>query len=133
MADEIEHAIMKEIRPGRFVLIDGVPCRVVDIELSSPGKHGAAKVRLTAMTIFGNVKKTIVKPGDASVDVPIITKKKAQVVSLSGTGAQVMDSENFEVYEIPIPEELVASVTPGVTVEIIEVMSQRMISRLLNS
>ena len=38
---------MKEIKVGRFVLIDGVPCKVVNIETSAPGKHGAAKMRVT--------------------------------------------------------------------------------------
>jgi translation initiation factor 5A len=133
MSDEIEHAIMKEIRPGRFVIIDGTPCRVVDIETSSPGKHGSAKVRLTAIPVFGSGKKSIIKPGDGDIDVPIVTKKKAQVVSISGSGAQLMDSETYEVYELAIPEEFAGKLNPGTLVEIIEVMSQRLISRILNA
>jgi translation initiation factor 5A precursor (eIF-5A) len=31
---------MKEIKTGRFILIDGIPCKVVEIETSAPGKHG---------------------------------------------------------------------------------------------
>ena len=133
MGDEIEHAIMKEIRPGRFVIIDGVPCRVVDIETSSPGKHGSAKVRLTAITIFGNGKKTIIKPGDGDIDVPIVTKKKAQVVSISGNSAQLMDSDTYEVYELQIPEDLNGKLNAGTLVEVMDVMNQKLIARILSS
>jgi translation initiation factor 5A len=133
MADEFEHATLKDIRPGRFVLIEGIPCKVVDVETSSPGKHGSAKVRLTAMSIFGGVKKTYIGTGHADIQVPIILKMKAQVVSVGGANAQLMNNETYEVFELPVPEELTAVVKPGALVEVIEVMSQRMISRLLSS
>jgi translation initiation factor 5A len=133
MGDEIEHETMKNIRPGRFVLIDGVPCKVVDIETSSPGKHGSAKVRLTGMTIFGNGKKTIVKPGDADIDVPIVNKNKAQVVSTTSTTAQLMDSDTYEVFELPIPEELLGKLNPGTLVEVMDVMNQKLIARILSN
>lgn len=133
MADEFEHAILKDIRPGRFVLIDNVPCKVVDVETSSPGKHGSAKVRLTAITIFGGVKKTYIGTGHGDIQVPIILKMKAQVVSVGGTNAQLMNNETYEVFDLPVPEEMAEVVKPGALVEVIEVMSQRMISRLLSS
>jgi translation initiation factor 5A len=133
MGDEIEHETIKNIRPGRFVLIDGVACRVVDIETSSPGKHGSAKVRLTGMTIFGNGKKTIVKPGDADIDVPIVNKAKAQVVSTTSTSAQLMDSDTYEVYELPIPEDLLGKLNPGTLVEVMDVMNQKLIARILSN
>ncbi|MCL4375267.1 translation initiation factor IF-5A, partial [Candidatus Marsarchaeota archaeon] len=69
---------MKDIKVGRFILIDGVPCRVVEIETSAPGKHGSAKMRVTAVSIFDGGKKTLLKPSDGDVEVPVITKRKAQ-------------------------------------------------------
>lgn len=133
MSDEVEHATLKEIRPGRFVLIENVPCKVVDIETSSPGKHGSAKVRLTAIPMFGGSKRTVIGPGDGGIDVPIISKRKAQVVSMGASGAQLMDSESYEVFELPVPEELQGSISAGMTVEVIEAMSQRMIARVISS
>ena len=41
MAEDVMYASMKDIKPGRFLLIDGVPCRVVELDFSAPGKHGA--------------------------------------------------------------------------------------------
>ncbi|MCL5262350.1 MAG: translation initiation factor IF-5A [Candidatus Marsarchaeota archaeon] len=134
MADEeILRTPMKEIRVNRYIVIDGIPCKVVDIETSSPGKHGSAKMRVTAIGIFDGQKKTLLKPSHDDADVPVIKKKRAQVVSVSGQTAQLMDPETYEVYDLPIPQELAGSVTAGNEVEIIEAMGRRAISRTVNA
>ncbi|MEW6329638.1 MAG: translation initiation factor IF-5A, partial [Candidatus Micrarchaeota archaeon] len=61
MVDKI-FASAKELKVGKYVLIDGVPCRVVGIESSAPGKHGAAKMRVTAIGVFDGSKRTLLKP-----------------------------------------------------------------------
>ncbi len=131
--EEILRTPMKEIRVNRYIVIDGIPCKVVDIETSSPGKHGSAKMRVTAIGIFDGQKKTLLKPSHDDADVPVIKKKRAQVVSVSGQTAQLMDPETYEVYDLPIPQELAGSVTAGNEVEIIEAMGRRAISRTVNA
>jgi translation initiation factor 5A len=122
---------MKDLRPGKFILIDGVPCRVVEIDTSAPGKHGAAKMRVTAVGIFDGSKKTLLKPSSADIEVPVITKKKAQVVSITENMAQLMDLESYETYEVPIPDDLKSAVKQGAEVEVMESMSKRAISRVM--
>jgi translation initiation factor 5A len=78
---------MKDVRVGRYIIIDGIPCRVVDIETSSPGKHGSAKMRVTGIGMFDGQKKTLLKPSSADAEAPVIIKKKAQVVSVSDGAA----------------------------------------------
>ncbi len=122
---------MKDLKPGRFLLIDGVPCRVVEIDVSSPGKHGAAKMRITAVGIFDGSKKTLLKPSSADIEVPVINKKKAQVVSITENLVQLMDLESYETYEVPIPEDLKGSLKPGAEVEVMESMNKKAISRVM--
>jgi translation initiation factor 5A len=124
---------VKEVKEGRFILIGNVPCKVVDIETSAPGKHGSAKVRITAIGLFDGQKRTLLKPSSADVEAPVINKKRAQVVSISGTVAQLMDLESYETYEIEIPEDLKNSVKPGSEVEVIESMDQRAIARIVGA
>lgn len=131
MSNEIVYIPIKDVKEGRFILIDNVPCKVVDIETSAPGKHGSAKVRITAIGIFDGQKRTLLKPSSADVEAPVITKKRAQVVSVTGNTAQLMDLETYETYEIPIPEDLKGSVKPGAEVEVIESMNQKAISRVV--
>ncbi len=131
MTGEIIYIPIKDVKEGRFILIDNVPCKVVDIETSAPGKHGSAKVRITAIGVFDGQKRTLLKPSSADIEAPVITKKRAQVVSISGESAQLMDLETYETYELPIPEDLKQSIKPGVEVEVIESMDQRAISRVV--
>ncbi|MFP3215222.1 MAG: translation initiation factor IF-5A [Candidatus Micrarchaeota archaeon] len=131
MAGEIMYIPVKDVKEGRFILIDNVPCKVVEVETSAPGKHGSAKVRITAIGIFDGQKRTLLKPSSADVEAPVIVKKRAQVVSITGNTAQLMDLESYETYELPIPQELMQSIKPGAEVEVIESMDQRAISRVL--
>jgi translation initiation factor 5A len=120
----------KELREGRFVVIEGEPCRVVQIETSSPGKHGAAKMRIVGIGIFDDVKRTLLKPSDGDVEIPIVERKSGQVVSVSGDMAQLMDPQTYEMFELKIPEELKGQVEAGKEVEILETMGRRAIQRV---
>jgi translation initiation factor 5A len=133
MSEEISYASMKEVKTGRFILIDGIPCRVVDVETSAPGKHGAAKMRITGIGVFDGNKRTLLKPSSGDIEIPLISKKKAQVVSISGNSAQIMDLESYETFEIPIPEDLQNTVKPGAEIEIMIYGEKRAISRVTGS
>jgi len=128
---EVIRSTLKDIHVGRYIVIDGVACRVVNVETSSPGKHGSAKMRLTAIGIFDGQKKTLLKPSDADAEVPVIKKKKAQVVSVAGDSAQLMDAETYEVFDLPIPEELRGKVNAGNDVEVLEAMGRRAMSKVI--
>ena len=131
MPEDIMYSSMKDVKPGKYILIDGVPCKVVELDFSSPGKHGAAKVRVTAVGIFDNQKRTMLAPSHADIEVPLITKKKAQVVSITELSAQLMDLENYDTFEVPIPEDFRSSLKAGAEVEIVESMGKRAISRVV--
>jgi translation initiation factor 5A len=133
VADDITYVSMKEVRNGRFILIDGIPCRVVEIETSAPGKHGAAKMRITAVGVFDNAKRTLLTPSHADAEVPIINKMKAQVVSMSENKVQLMNSETYETFDIDIPGEFRDSLKPGAEVELLVYGDNKTISRILNS
>ena len=61
----------------------------------------------------------------------MITKKKAQVVSVSDTTAQVMDLESYETFDLPIPEDMKGSVKAGAEIEIMEASGRKAISRVM--
>jgi translation initiation factor 5A len=131
--DDIQFASMKDIKVGRFILIDGLACKVVDIETSSPGKHGSAKMRVTGIGIFDGQKKTLLAPAHSDIEVPVIKKLRAQVVSVAGDSAQLMDSETYEVYDIAITDEFKGKLTAGSEVEVMLAMGRKALSRVLTS
>ena len=130
MSYEKNFSKAKELKPGKYVIIDGIPCRVVSIDVSKPGKHGAAKMRVVAMGMFENVKKTLLVPTDAEIEVPVIKRKTVQVVSVSGDTAQVMDKESYEIFEVSISDEFKGQITEGMDIEILESMGKRSIVRI---
>jgi len=123
-------AVAKELKIGKYVLIDDIPCKVVEVESSKPGKHGAAKMRVTGIGVFDQQKKTLLTPGDADVEVPIIERKEVLILSLSGAIAQVMDKGTNETYDIDVPEELVANAASGKEAEVLEAMGRRKMERI---
>ncbi len=119
---------IKNLKPGSYVLIDDVPCVVEKLQKSKAGKHGAAKARMMARGVFDpSIKKIIVKPGDTRMDSPVIEKKTAQVISLSGDHVQLMDLVDYSTFEVKIPEELRGQLTEGDEVTTWEFGAYRMI------
>jgi translation initiation factor 5A len=106
-------AVIKELKRGSFVLIDDAPCKVDDISVTKSGKHGAAKARVDAIGLLDGRRRSIVKPADENVDVPIILKKKAQVLAISGDRVQLMDTADYSMLELEIPEELKGKLNSG--------------------
>ena len=106
-----------EMRIGSYILIDSVAHQVKKMDVSKTGKHGRAKVRFEAVSAFTGKKKVMVIPGHDKFEVPMIDKRPAQVLSVSGNTASLMDNENFENFDLDIPEELQGSVVDGCEVE----------------
>lgn len=104
---------INELRNGGFILIDDNVCKIVEIEKSKPGKHGAAKARITAIDIFNGQKKQLLKSSDQEAEVPIVEKSDAQVVAIIGNNLQLMDLKTYETFEAPIPEEFKSELTAG--------------------
>jgi len=101
------------LKKGGYVVVDGVACVVRSIQTSKTGKHGHAKARVEAVGILDDVKKIFVKPCHDNIAVPIIEKKNAQVLSITGESANVMDMETYETFDLKIPEELKGQVVEG--------------------
>lgn len=101
------------LKKGDTIIIDDSPCKITDTATSRPGKHGHAKVNLTAVGILDGKKRQLVMPGHDKVEAPIIEKKSAQILSVIGNNANVMDMETYETFEMEIPEELKEDVKEG--------------------
>jgi translation initiation factor 5A len=86
-------------------------------------------VRLVAIGIFDEVKRSLVGPADNRVEVPIVDKRSGQVVAISSDTVSVMDNENLQIVEVPLPKDegLRAKIEPGVSVEYWSIMGRYML------
>jgi len=119
------------LKTGSYVIVDDEPCRIVDLTKSKPGKHGSAKARIVSIGVFDGVKRSFVKPVDAKVDVPMIDKRSGQVIATLLNTLQIMDLENYEVFETPFPEEeeIRSRLSQGIEVEYWRILGRTKIVR----
>ncbi len=131
---EVKLAHAGSMKKGSYLLIDGSPCVVkAEPQVSRPGKHGHAKVRIRAMDIITGSMKEIVKPGHDNVEVPVINKKKGQVLSVDGDIAEVMDMETFENHNVDLKiadDEVKDLVQAGQTIIFWQVMNKIIIKQI---
>jgi len=113
-------------------MIDDEPCRVVSMEKSKPGKHGAAKANIVAVGFFDGRKRNVIQPADRMVDVPVIDKRSATIIADLGDNLSLMDTESYETYEVQKPddEEIAAKITLNAEVEIWDLMGKKIITRV---
>ena len=122
-----------EAKPGATILVDNEACTVRSNDLSKTGKHGAAKCRIEAIAIISGKKKILAVPGSERFDVPLITKHRAQVLTVNteANTASIMDLESFETLELPVVEGAREGIAPEKQVEYWNVEGERVIMRVL--
>lgn len=118
------------LKVGDTLIIDNAPCKITDLATSRPGKHGHSKINLMAVGILDGKKRNAVMPGHEKVEVPIVEKRSAQVLSISGDKASVMDTETYETFELEVPEELRGQVVEGGQVLYWVLMGQKIIKQI---
>lgn len=92
------------IRKGDHILIkDKFPCKVVDTATSKTGKHGHAKVRITALDIFTGNKYEDMQPGSHNVNVPNVTRKEYPVMDIDGEYLTLLD-DKIEKGDVKVPD-----------------------------
>jgi len=124
-----EQVEVRELKEGRYMNIDEEPCQISSISTSKPGKHGEAKARIEAVGIFDGAKRSVVYPVKHKVQVPIIDKRNAQVITQMGGEVQLMDLETYETFNVPIPEEFKDKLAPGKDIQYMITMGRKKITR----
>jgi translation initiation factor 5A len=124
---------VKELKEGKYVIIDGEACKIVAVAHSKPGKHGGAKARIDAIGLFDNQRRTLMGPVDGNAEVPVINKKTAQILNIIGDNVQLMDMENYETFELPKPDDLTGELKSSGNVLYMEVMGKKKILQIQSS
>lgn len=128
-ADSSTQDIATSLKPGRYVIFDGVACEVKSLQISRTGKHGHAKCRVEAITIKDGRKIIKMMPGHDNVQIPIIEKRNGQVMAVHENMANVMDMDNYETFDLPIPEEIKDQIKEGAQVSYWIVLGEKVIKQ----
>lgn len=119
-----------ELKEGNFIIVDGAPCIVRGVEISKTGKHGASKCRIEAIGLLDDKKRVFVKPGGDRLEVPLVEKKRGQVLTV-GEKASIMDIDSYETLEVVISSDVKDSVKEGVQVEYWDIEGAKIIKRVM--
>ena len=129
---EFKYVKVNSLKIGNVINIDDVPCKIVSIDKSKPGKHGAAKARIVGINLFNDKKHTVLSPTDKEMQSPMITRSNAQVVADMGSVVQIMDLTTYETFDAPKPndKEILAKLVNGAEVEYLRLEEQVKILRV---
>jgi len=121
-----------ELKVGSYAIINGVPSRIAQVTKSKPGKHGSAKFRCTAISLFDGSKQSFVDSTGATIQIPIVDKRSGQIVSISPASVQLMDLESYEMMDVEMPteEEIASALEAGKEVEYWIIMDRIKIQRV---
>ncbi len=122
-------AEVRELKVGRYMLIDEEPCKIISIDTSKPGKHGEAKARIEAVGLYDGKKRSVVHPVKHKIQVPMIDKRKGQLLNIAGDELNIMDLETYEQFSIPVDPEF-ADLQPGDEVLYMVAMGKRKIIKV---
>jgi len=121
-----------EGRVGTNILLEEEPYTIKKIDISKTGKHGHAKARIEAVGIINGQKKVFVIPGHDRLEIPLVNKKKGQVLSKNHEKASVMDLESFETIEVACPDkEVFKEIEANSNVEYWDIEGKMIIKRKL--
>ena len=68
------------IRKGGLIMIKGAPCKVIDVSVRQPGKHGHTKCHFVGKELFSGTKMETVLPHGHATDVPILQTDQYMIV-----------------------------------------------------
>ena len=130
---DVTMAEIGKLKEGRYIVVNGEPHIISNMQKSAPGKHGHAKYRVEAKNMFTGNKTVIVMTAHAHIEVPNWRKQKANVLSVSGTSAQIMDMESYETFDLEIPEELQAQVEAGKIILYWQIMGKKIMKEIVKT
>ncbi|MCK9596882.1 translation initiation factor IF-5A [Candidatus Pacearchaeota archaeon] len=120
-----------EVKAGTSIIVDGEACAVKKVDISKTGKHGHAKCRIECVGILSDNKKVFVVPGHERLEVPLVEKKKGQVLGIGEDKVSIMDLENFETIDVKCPPEIKSELEINSNVEYWDVEGAKIVKRKL--
>ena len=123
-----------ELKEGSYAIVNGEPSQIKQITKSKPGKHGSAKFRCTAISLFDGRKQSYVASTDTNIQVPIVDKRSGQIISGSPASIQLMDLETYEMMDVDTPADadIAAKIDAGKEVEYWIILDRVKIQRVKN-
>jgi translation initiation factor 5A len=115
---------VNKLKKGGYVLLEGRPCRVVDIAKSKTGKHGHAKASIAGTDLFTGRRYEAHLPTSHDIEVPVVERQDYQLINIDGRTTQLLDlqgnmREDVEIGEGDVDQKVIQLFESGEAEEII--------------
>jgi len=97
--------LAKEIKTGEVVVFEGEPVVIETLHVQTPSARGAATLyKFRGRNAVTRQKIDITLKGTESLDVADFERREVQVMFTDSTHLHLMDTENFNQYEVPLDD-----------------------------
>lgn len=94
------------LKKGGFVCINGHACKITDLDVAQPGKHGHSKVSITAVDVFSGKTRMDAAPTSHNVAVPFVATTMYTLLDIGRNGElSLMDDEGETRQDLDLPTE----------------------------
>ena len=90
-AQDMTAIAVNKLRKGGYCIIEGRPCRVVDITKSKTGKHGHAKAGIAGTDLFTGRRYETHLPTSHEIEVPIVERQDYELLNIDENHTQLLD------------------------------------------
>jgi len=92
------------LRKGGYAIFKSKPCKILEVNISKPGKHGHAKCTFLGRDVFTGAGIEDTCPSSHNMEVPFVKKKEYDVMHISGDGFLSLLSAEGVKEDIKVPE-----------------------------
>ena len=102
----VEPTTLGALKIGDHILINDMPCKIVELTRAKTGKHGSCKVMLIAIDIFLGKKNEISKPSTTSIEKVLIERHHYLLVSILDDFLNLMNDkcDPIDYFKLPYNE-----------------------------
>ena len=93
------------LKKGGYVLIKGCPCKIIELQTSKVGKHGHAKVTLSANDIFTGKRMEMTSPSTHNVQIPIIERHDYPFIGIENGYVSILLDNSKVRDDIKLPSD----------------------------
>ena len=104
-AQEMMTIPVNKLKKGGYVLIEGRPCRVVDITKSKTGKHGHAKAGIAGSDIFTGRRYETHLPTSHEIEVPFVDRQDYGLINIDDNHTQLLTLDGSLREDVDLPPE----------------------------
>ncbi len=94
------------LKKNGYAMLNGCPCKIMEITTSKTGKHGHAKANITGIDVFTGKKHEDSCPTSHNIDVPNVTRTEYNLIDIADDGfLSLMNEDGSTKEDLKLPTD----------------------------